>query len=542
MRRSDRLCCLLFVALLAGCGGSAEDEVTPAGSPAAWTQGGPEVGDGCNPLARAWDCLLPFPSDFLRIPDPTLPSGHRVLVPASAQPLAADGTRMDLLARYPVDGFSILQQIALRIPGGVDDSGLTGPAGDPNATLKSSSQTLILDTTTALPVPHMAEIDPRPKSVDDRSLVLRPLVPLAHGRRYIVLVQGLQRPEGAPIKAPAEFAALRDQTPPVDAAADHLARYFEGRIFPIIAAATVERAGLLLAWDFTTISAADARGDLLAMREDLLASFAKAAPAVTIETVTDFPAPSVARAIEGTVQVPLYLDHDKPGAFMTRDATGRPEARSTVEVPFAAVISAAALALEVTGTAPLVQIGHGFFGGRGELGSGPVIDQLQQLAAIGFATDWWGLSLPDAGPIVSDLVTQTDLTPRFVDRLHQAMVNALVVGEAMATSTRQQPAFQQGGKAIAGAQPLGYYGSSLGHILGGTCVAVSPRIERAVFGVGGAGFGMIMPRSVAFAQLLALVDVRAANRLETLKALLLLQLGLERIDPITWAAVRAVVS
>lgn len=532
MRPSDWLRWILPLVLLTGCGAGAEEDSTAP--PAAWTLDGAE---GCNPIATAWDCLLPFPSDFLRVEDAAQPSGHRISVPAVAQPLASDGTRLDLLAGFPVDGFSILQQVAVRIPGGLDEGDLMGPMGEPDATLKPGNPTLILDAETGAPVPHMAELDPRPKSIDDHSLMLRPLIPLAHDRRYVVVVQGLKRPDGVPVAAPAEFAALRDETAAVGPAAEHLARYFEGRVFPVLAKAGVTRGGVVLAWDFTTMSAAGARSDLLAMREDLLAAFAQSAPEVTIGKVTEAPAANVARAVEGTVTVPLYLQSDEPGAKMTRDASGRPLAKTTAQVPFAAVISAAALAQAVTGTAPLVQIGHGFFGGRDELGSGPVLAQLQQLGGVGFATDWWGLSTPDAAHIVSDLVTETHLTLRFVDRLHQAMVNALVVAEAMRTTLRQAPAFQSGGEAIAGTQPLGYYGSSLGHILGGTYVALSPVIERAVFGVGGAGFGMIMPRSVAFAQLMALVDVRAATRLETLKALLILQIGLERIDPITWAGV-----
>ena len=530
MTRSERLVCAALVAL-AACG-TAEEADEASSPPEAWTAAGP---DGCNPIAAAWDCLLPYPSDFVRVADASLPSGHRLQVPPSAQPLSSKGVPLDLLANYPADGFSILPQIGVRIPGGLRETDLTGPLADPEATLENTSSTLILDAATGTPVAHLAEIDPRPISIDDRSLVLRPLVPLDHERRYVVVLQGLKHAAGAAVAAPPGFAALRDEDPPASAQARHLTRYFKAHVFPVIERAGVARASVQLAWDFTTGSAAHARDDLLAMRADLLERLAKAPPAAVIDSVVEAPSAIVGRRIEGTVTVPLYLEDDQPGASMVRDGAGRPVALASAEVPFAAIISAAALAQPATHTATVVQVGHGFFGGRGELTSGSVRAQLQQLAAVGFAVDWWGLALNDAGPIVADIAGQTETALRFVDRLHQAMVNSMVVAEAMRTSLRQQEPFKRDGQPITGDGPMRYYGSSLGHILGGTYVALSPHIDRAVLGVGGAGLGMIMPRSVSFGQLLAIFDLRTGDRLETFKALLILQSGFERIDPITWA-------
>ena len=538
MRRSEqRWLALLLGVLVIGCSDGAEDEPdSPPTARTAWTAAGPtDTDDGCNPLTRTWDCLLPFPSDFLLVEDESMPSGKRVEIPPAARPATTNGPGMDLLVQYPVDGFSILPQIAVLIPGAVTESGLLGPVADPDASLESSHVTLLLDASTGEAVAHMAEMDPRPEPVDQRAIVLRPLIPLAHERRYVVALQGLKRSDGTAIEAPAGFAALRDGTA-TGSEATHLAEYFDAHVFPVLKKAGVDRAGLLLAWDFTTGSRQHLSADLLAMRTEVLAGLAKSPPKVTITLVQDAPAAGVARWVEGTVTTPLFLDGEGPGARLIRGDDGLPVADgTTAEVPFAALIPASALARAATLDTAVVQVGHGFFGGRGELSSGSVRELLHRLGAVGVAVDWWGLSLIDSGTVVADIAGAPYQALRFVDRLHQAMANQLVLADAARTAMPKLPAFDLAGSTLSADGPVHYVGSSLGHILGGTYAAIAPRVRRAALGVGGAGFGMIMPRSVSFAQLLGIIDLRAANRLETLKVLLILQHGLDRIDPVVWA-------
>ena len=54
--------------------------------PTEWTSRGP-VADGlaCNPLAPEWDCLMPYPCDFYRKSDTSLPGGHRLELPERAK-------------------------------------------------------------------------------------------------------------------------------------------------------------------------------------------------------------------------------------------------------------------------------------------------------------------------------------------------------------------------------------------------------------------------------------------------------------------------
>lgn len=530
----------LMWALTAGCSaGDDPSDDAKQGEPKAvetWTEDGPATwGDGCNPLARAWDCLLPYPSDFLRQPDATMPSGARLVVPLAARPVAAKSGPVDLLAGGAVDGFSVLPQIAVRIPGGLDLTGVSGYGGDVAASMEPDHPTLLLDAETAEPVAHFAEVDPRPKAVDDRALVLRPLVPLAFGHRYVVALRGLKHPGGALVVAPAGFAALRDRQVGDNAELKRLLRYFDPKVFSVLEKAGVNRQDLTLAWDFTTGSFEQLTRDMRHMRSDALARMATTPPAITVTKVEDKPHPLVARRVTGTIEVPLYLDSALPGARLTRGDDGLPKAEKTAQVPFLAAISTAAMASATQGPVPVVQIGHGFFGNYDEVNGGSIRQVLHGLGAVGIAVDWWGLSKPDAPAIMVDIVERTSETLRFVDRLQQSMINTIAVAEAVGTTLGGTAAFQHGGASMLDPGRVHYHGSSLGHILGATYVALAPRVQKAAIGVGGAGFGVIMPRSLPFGPLLAIVDIQTKTRLESLKILLLMETGLAPIDPITWS-------
>ena len=83
--RSRLLVCLLLACGCGGGGGPGELVVPP----------------GCNPLASEVDCLLPYPSDFFLVDDPSLPSGKRVALGEAAMVLDAEGASLDLAAPRP---------------------------------------------------------------------------------------------------------------------------------------------------------------------------------------------------------------------------------------------------------------------------------------------------------------------------------------------------------------------------------------------------------------------------------------------------------
>ncbi len=475
--------------------------------------------------------MLPFPSDAWRV-------NGKILLSETALPHMTDnGPAIDMFAQHPTDGASVLPQIALRIPGGVTPTDLvpfplqTSPMLSLDDSLLPANKTLILDAETGKFVVHFAEIDPRPTVPDDRALVLRPLVRLQNNHRYIVALRASMRHvDGSAIAAPAHFLALRDE--PATALPDR--QHYEADIFPQLDKAGVARKDLMLAWDFTTESEPLASGDLLAVREKGLAAMAALPVAVTILSVENDVDANTARRIEGLLTVPLFLDKADPGGLLFRK-DGQIQQNGTAQVPFTVVIPPSVL--KQAKPARVVQFGHGFFMTRHEMSDGGAFEPkfANENGIILIAVDWWGMSTPDVGELVEKIATDMGNAMGFVDRVHQGMLNQLAVGEALHGALADVPALQgKDGKPLFDANQLYFYGISLGHILGTTFVSLSPRIDRAVFGSGGVGFGLMMSRANPFDSFLQIIDGSIGDALGTLKATLLMQTVLDRIDPATY--------
>jgi len=80
-----------------------------------------------------------------------------------------------------------------------------------------------------------------------------------------------------------------------------------------------------------------------------------------------------------------------------------------------------------------------------------------------------------------------------------------------------------------------FYGLSQGHILGGTFLALSPIIDRAVLGVGGADLSFIMYRAGPFRGFLGFIALQFPDDLDEQKLAVQLQFSFDRIDPMTYA-------
>jgi hypothetical protein len=79
-----------------------------------------------------------------------------------------------------------------------------------------------------------------------------------------------------------------------------------------------------------------------------------------------------------------------------------------------------------------------------------------------------------------------------------------------------------------------FYGISQGHILGGTYLALSQLIERAVLSVGGANFSLMMFRAKPFAPFLGAIAQTVPDALDQQKFAALTQTSFDRIDPLTY--------
>lgn len=508
---------LLFT--LTACG---DDTGTPVGPKPL------EITEGCNPIGAGdeGDCLLPYPSDEFR----EMASGAPLVTLPEAAQLRFDGVPGDPLALHRPDGFSVGSPILLHLPGPIDDSALVFWTDDVARSTSDDSPTWILDAETGERIRHFAELDPRATDPARQALILRPLERLLDGHRYVVAVSGLHTTDGALIAAPAGFASLRDNGGEAHPALSVRYPHYETAVFPVVEQAGKPRAELQLAWDFTTRSEASATGDLLAIREEIRTRSASAPPVVEVVSVEDDTGPHVARRIELRVEVPLFLDSAEPGGRLIALPP-----KETVMVPLTVWIPPSVLN-RAPGAPParLLQFGHGFFGDRFECDGFPA-ELADAYGFVVFATDWWGMAAEDKAYVAGQLLGDPANTLVFTDRVHQGFANALVAAEAALGPIAALPELSvQGGPAYDAAH-LYFYGISMGHILGSTYVAISPRVERAVLGVGGANFSMMMFRALPFQPLLALLQTQTDDPLDQQKFAALAQSAFDRVDPVTYA-------
>src|SRR5947209_4123521 len=80
--------------------------------------------DGCQPLLGGYDCFLPYPSDFYRVPDATTKTGARLSPTGAAKLVSKDGTSADVGEWRPIDGASRIPVIVGVLPSAVADTGL----------------------------------------------------------------------------------------------------------------------------------------------------------------------------------------------------------------------------------------------------------------------------------------------------------------------------------------------------------------------------------------------------------------------------------
>jgi hypothetical protein len=207
-----------------------------------------------------------------------------------------------------------------------------------------------------------------------------------------------------------------------------------------------------------------------------------------------------ARVLEGTVTVPCYLNspgcapgssfnYAKKSDFLPTQTPG-----NTVKAHFFCVIPKNASA---DNPARLSLYGHGLLGSDREVFTNPDMPPMANDHNFVFcATPWEGMSsadIPNAGAVLADLSGM----PTIADPLQQGMLNALYLGRLMAhpDGLSANPLMQEGGRPIVTPGQLFYDGNSQGGIAGGGLTAYAPDYERAVLGVPGMNYSVLLPRS-----------------------------------------------
>jgi hypothetical protein len=463
----------------------------------------------CDFLDKAV-CLQPWPNDYFR-------KDGRIALSPRAMPADKSGKRIDPAGWNRNDGFSPGQTILTHVPGLDNPRAFrrTSPVQlrDLSRYTARRAPILVIDAKTGKRHPIWAELDPHPKRRADVNLQIRPARNWEEGRRYIVALRNLRNAKGKVLRAGAAFRLYRDGTktrkPLIERRRAHM-----NSIFKKLRRAGVKRKSLYLAWDFTVASRRNLTERVLHMRDDAFALLGDttladgqvqgSAPAFAVtkvEAVND--EPGVGQRIEGTYQVPCYLDARgcEPGAgFAFASAGSNIPVRSAdnfrtapfyCNVPQAAGPSKPALA---------VQYGHGLLGSGNQVFEESDIQRMaERHNAMYCATDWTGMD-EHVIPFAVQVLENLSLFPRFADRLQQGMVDQMYLGRLMLHPQGfvSHEAFRQGNQAVFDNSKLLYDSNSQGGIMGGALTALTPDFRNAVLGVPAMNYSVLLRRSVDF--------------------------------------------
>jgi hypothetical protein len=486
---------------------------------------------GCDPIVTdpvtATSCLLPFPDDFLTVHDATTSTGRRVDFPVSDMGRNIHGTPIDPTAWNRNDGFSPGSPIIVHVPG--IDLAKTGvaPITDIGASVAAGSPIILLDVTTGRKVPYWGELDANDSDAGEQALLIHPAVDFGDGDHIVVALRQMRDGTGASITSNPIFADYRDHvTPPTTAEQDRVP-HMEA-IFTELAAHHVTRKNLYLTWDFTVASTQSLTGPMIHIRDDAFAKLGSGVPSFTVTSVTDYTTAqnaSTARLVEGTFGVPNYLTGTGgPGATFNPGANGLPVQSTTNPIRLAnfecTIPRAAASGGDLTSStvypAHGMLYGHGLLGSADEITDSVIENMGNEHDYVVCGTNWLGLSQND---IVVDagILGNVSQFPTLPDRGQQGMLDFLYLGRLMDSpgGFDTDAAFEGGGAApIIAPHDLAYYGNSQGGIQGGALTAVAQDYTRAVLGVPGMDYSVLLNRSVDFAPFLSILNTNYPDKLD----------------------------
>ena len=462
-------------------------------------------------------CLLPWPNDAFTVPDPSTATGRRLDIQEGTTPANVDGVHIDVTDQNRADGFSPGSAILTFVPDlDVEASGIA-PSTDIGSSLDPDAPIVLLDTTTGERLPYWAELDAQAPE-GDQLLMIHPAAALPEGHHIVVALRDLVDTDGDPIERTSAFDAVLEGTPEpperMDPMTDTLAALDDDGI---------PSDSLYVAWDFTVASSESLAGRALSMRDQAYEAVGDTAPVFTVTAQTD---DGNVRTIDGTYAVPNFLTGDgSPGSTLLLGDDGLP-VRSTTQpdytAPFHCVIPL------TPGNAPVIVYGHGLLGNRGE------VDGLRFAADLGAAgacaTDEIGMASDDLGNLAT-ILGDLSKFPQQADRMVQGLLDQQFLGRAINSPQGfvTSPAFQAAdGTPLIAPGATQFVGNSQGGILGGAASALSNEWDRAVLGVPGIDYSLLLPRSSDWPEFQSIFDVAYTDPVDRVLALQLIQLLWDR--------------
>lgn len=533
-------------------------------------------------------CMNPFPSNRYTRANPELPSGRQINFRADAMPVNKSGVPIDPAPYNQSDGFSQGQTLLVRVPGLDNPAALarTNPASltHPDRYLAPNTPIVVINATTGERHPIWVELDSTASAPQLTNVMIHPMVNFEPGTRYLVAMRHLKNSAGNVLQAPMGFRYYRDTLPTVpagQAAINQRRSHFED-MFRRLRGRGIKRAGLYLAWDFTTASDENNSARALSMRDQAFATLGDtnladrqiqgSAPEFTVDSVDENVSAEVARRIKGTFEVPCYLTHPAdpqgcaPGATMNLDGDGLPVRNGTWTANFECIVPHAIVnrpASPGPGDPPADRLGRALVYGHGLMGSiaGEIHATGQRmLAAKGFVvcgTDEIGMSTPDIQPVAEALSNLSGF-PKVADRLQQGLLNEMFLTRLMIhpqglvskaafrfDPEAADPAEVPGGPddTVPDGSPLErvleagnavrafYRGNSQGGIMGGALTALSPDFDQASLGVAAMNYSVLLTRSTAWGLYGSIFNPAYPDELNRPLALGLVQMLWDRGEP-----------
>jgi hypothetical protein len=506
---------------VAGCGSDPADPSSVNPDPTGPGEG-PWLAGDCDPMVPT-ACALPFPSNVWTVADPSTPTRRHVEFGPTTLPGPSDPAPFRLS-----DGFSAGAGIMAHLPGATTQ-GLPSPLTIARS-LDADSPTVLIEADTERRVAHFSELDQSHGDDTRRVLIIRPVVRLKSGTRYIIAVRGVVDAAKMALEPSPVFRALRDEAKSDEPSVD-LRRRLYADIFAHLKRAGVRREDLQLAWDFTVASEANNTRWVLAMRDQALSQVGADGPDYRLDSVEPNPSADIAVRLKGTMTVPLYLDSPGPGGNLQLGEGGLPQQSGTAEYGFLVIVPKS-VALGTPGA--LLQIGHGLFGRRDQAGGFAAFANQRSYVLI--ATDMIGMSTEDV-PHVASIITGKDMSKfkSVADRLDQGLVNALLAMRMAWGRLARDPALSFAGQSAIKTDERYYLGGSQGGIFGASYMALSTDVTRGLLAVPGQPYNLLLNRSVDFDPYLTVMRASFPDPVDLQIALGLTQMFWDRAEPTGFA-------
>jgi len=487
-------------------------------------------------------CMLPWPSSRFLAEDSSTETGFRIAVTSEALPRnQLDEPVTELNAWNNFDGFSPMTSMMTVFRGPLDTSNLPDETRIADS-LMTSSPTVLLDAESGSLVAHFSEVDAWPNADPERtSFYIRPAIRLAENHRYIVAIRDLQRTDGTAVEPSAYFRALRDGGTSNVTELEARREHFED-IFDTLAAAGIDRAGLLEAWDFHTASGQSAWGEPLWMRDDAQTRVGDRGLGCTVTNVQDDVNTETWRLVRGTFTVPLYMETPGEGTRAHRDGSGHIAYNMTVEAPFVVVIPYSVRDRVMAGGAParILMYGHGLLGSADQVNSGGTRVLLARSEMVGIGTDFWGMSEDDEGWFINNVIGENfGKFSMMAERIMQGAINSVVLARSFrgVCSELAELSLDVGGTPtpMLDTDQLYYYGISQGGIYGATLAGLTNDIERFALQVGAISYPIMIRRSLDFRDFERIYELWYPDKLDRDFFLVSIANAWDLTDPATYA-------